>query len=176
MIELIPFYQNLLHEVHSKRLTTDNPQFNQRYSISVLNSVLPAILEYVVQNNQKSIVIVTPSINESQIIVTYLIKQLVEGAGRVNGFYDINTVRFFDLKPYKVNAERGIHVGSLPNVITNVVGCDSLLTYYPFTFEVLRQLSGLSDSLVLFDPANKKGNWYAQYIKLALRRENGIVK
>lgn len=174
MIHLIPFYQNLTHELHSRRREVDNPIFNLRYSISVLNSVLPAMAEYVVEHNEKCIVIPTPSPNESQIIVSYLVRQITSGA--FGDFRNPNIVKFYDLRPSILVKEPGVYVGNYNSVVANVISCDTILSYYPYTFPMLQRLSGLADTVALFDPANKKGNWYAEFIKQALRRENGIVK
>lgn len=174
MIHLLPYYQSLNNEIHSETRDHNNAISNKKYSLSVLNSVLPAMVEYAVENSDKCVLIATPSKEESQLIVSYFIRQI--GKGKVPGFSDLNVVKYFDLKPHKLMKEPGIYIACYNAVVEHVVACDTVIAYYQYSFPFLQRLYGLADTLAVFDPVNKNGNWYAEFIQQILRKENGVRK
>lgn len=171
MIHLLPYYQSLNNEIHRRDRDSSDSATNKKYSLSILNSVLPAMIEYVVENSDKCIVIATPSPKESQLIVSYLIRQIANG---VSGFHDLNVIKYFDLNPSTLSGAPGIHVACYNAIVNHVVSCDTIVSYYPFPFDLLKNLYNLADTLALFDPVNTKGNGYADFIRRVIRKENGV--
>lgn len=172
MIELVPFYLSPLAKIHKEERDGDNNDQNRRYSLSLLNSLLPVIADYVTSNSNYSMVISTPSPRESQVICSYLIRHFNEHG---SGSSMLNLIRFCDLRPERIVDEKGIHVISVPNAERHLVSCEILISYFPLPPDRLKGLYLRSRKLVLFKPLNSDTD-YHHYIQLVTDIKTGVRK
>lgn len=172
MIHLIPFYMSLNSKIHQEERNHESDTFNRKFSASLLQSLLPALYQFLTETEAESIVIITPSSNESQVITSYLIKQT-----NANPDCDmLGKLHLADLRPVRIVDTPGIYIMAFPNAKANLISCDCVVNYYPVTLDILRDLYRRTRALALFDPVNKQDNWYSTYIQHVLARSSGVRK
>lgn len=160
---------NMNSSIHTERRDVNSPDYNRRMSISLLNSLMPALLDFATEKSNKSLVICCPSSNESNVVARMLSKHWLNTQHLERLFYK-------DLKPTRITDDPGVHVMCYANVIQNVVSCDIMVNYYPLDKTSVSGLYQRARTLALFDPMNKRANWYAQYIAELVDRKTGVRK
>lgn len=170
MINLIPFYMNLTAPIHSElRDVLDNEQ-NRKLSISLLTSIMPALLDYVTDRLDVATVICCPSTKEANVIVRHLYNHV----STLKGIEATKSIHYSDLRPGRLVDFPGVHVISYPNLVKHLVSCDRLLNYYPLDLNSMRDLYRRTRTLALFDPVNKQGNYYARYVAQLADSKRGV--
>lgn len=172
MIELVPFYLSSAAKIHSEERDASNHEHNRRFSLSLLNSLLPVVADYVLANRRYSIAICTPSPKESHAVCTYLIRHFNDHAA---GASSLNLIKLCDLKPERIVDDKGIHVISVPNAEKHMVSCEIMLSYFPLPIDRLKGLYLRSRKLVLFNPINKDTD-YHHYIRMVTDIKTGVRK
>lgn len=178
MIELLPFYMSLNAPLHAERLkddtSTDN-NFHRRYSISLLNSLVPTLADFAetqVGKYGKCVVISTPAPNETLAILRYIRDCVLSEYLSIPLTFLYN----IDLMPRQVDYEEGLYVGTIPTVMNNVSRSHSIVSYFPVPVETINSLHKRTDQIVLCSPMNIEKNWYAKYIEVILSNSHGIQR